>query len=547
MRWGKWIWPLGLVVIALGFLPGAWLKFQYGKWVGVYFFALFALGPLLFWRPVFPALPKREGFALLALAALFGLHLFWFRPSGYEFSLLDRLSFLVLVLFSWRGFATGALEWRDFFWPLGAALGLVSAYGLWQVAQIGFPGQLPFTQLGSTFGYTNNAAQFLGLTLLLWWCVPRNREWPERLFFFLVSLASLSYLVLSRGRSALLAFGLGLLVLGLLRFRPSRRTMVMPLALGSAALVALVGFQFAKGKSWAEVASFAIFAEKAPMVHYRADVWQQTLKMIVAKPLGVGVDRYAFEFLPFHRQGTTLSYTHLASTPHNEFLRYLAEDGIPLALLLFAAWGFFFWAWWRAGAVHAGVVGPALAFFLAEMLVQFPWQNPYPFSVGALLTGAMLSGFRKPFEPAGSALRTSLAAAAVFLFAVLVGRATVSRALETSADPFWAKVSCRAVPSNWQSCLNYSRLILSRGEVSAARVEVEAELAREPWNYAAIRHLGVIANRQGDLLESCFLTWKYDDLFHGKSDLSAAYEKNCPKKFRDYFKARRPEKYYRRR
>jgi uncharacterized protein HemY len=129
---------------------------------------------------------------------------------------------------------------------------------------------------------------------------------------------------------------------------------------------------------------------------------------------------------------------------------------------------------------------------------------------------------------------------------VCFGRAAVSRALENSGDIFRAEVSCRAVSSNWRACLNYGKLLLGQGETTEARREVERVLEAEPWNFVAIRHLGQIALKQGDRLEACFLTWKYDDLFSGQSELSEQYVKNCPAKWRDYFTRKRPKKYYRR-
>lgn len=537
------------MLLSFVFLPGAWLDYQYGKWVALYIVSFSALAFFLFQKPVLPVLRRWEVITLLVIGVLMLGHLFWFRPSGYEFSLLDRLSFFVLALSAWRGFSSGSLRWRDFWWPLALALAGVSVYGLWQVASIGFPGEMPYTKMGSTFGHANNSAQFVGISLLLWWAIPRRKNRVELPVLVLVSAVSLSYLVLSRGRSALLAFALGLGLMIFLRLKAEKRLSFRffrpALTALTIALISFVGLQLVKGKSLTEVATFSIFAEKPSIHSYRADVWKQTVKMIQAHPLGVGLDRFAFEFLPFHKEGTTISYTHLAVSPHNEFLRFLAEEGIPLALLYLAFWVYLIWRWWRAGAAHKEILLPAGLFFLSEMATQFPWQNSYPFFLGAVFTGAMATGLGKQEFPTPAWARASSAVLLVFV-AFLTLKAVVSRSFETSQDPFWAKTSCRAVPSNWQACLNYTRLLLARGEATAARREVETLLELEPWNYAAIRHLAVIAARQGDQLEACFHTWRYDDLFHGSSDLKVPFTQNCPAKWREYFKRKRPSKYYRR-
>lgn len=539
-NWERFFWPAGLLLLTFFFLPGTWLPFQNGKWLLVYALAAGCLALLLFQRPVFPEMKRWQVAGLLGLGSLTLLHLFWFRPRGYEFSLLDRLSFFALAVGAWRGFSSGALRWRDFWWPMGAALGLVAIFGLWQITQFGFAADMPYLQVGSFFGHANNAAQFLGLTLLLWWAIPRPQNRWAAATLAAVSAVSLAYLLFSRGRSALIAFALGLLVFGFFQLRARKKiTYFFP-----AAAILLAGGVVFAGILGLQGKGFSLSAGKGPLVHYRADVWAQTLKMVKANPLGVGVDRFAFEFLPFHRQGDTISYTHLAFTPHNEFLRYLAEDG-ALALLFLAGWMIFLWLWWKSGAVHKQIILPAGMFFLAEMLVQFPWQNPYPFFVGALLAGAMASGIWERRAMAAHLWAKATSAVAVAVFLGLVGQAVISRSLEKTADVFWAKVSCRASPANWNSCLNYARLLLEKGDAAPARREIEALLELEPWNFAAIRHLGVVAARQGDNLEACFLTWKYNDLF-GKTDLSENYEKNCPEKWRKYFDRKRPEKYYRR-
>jgi O-antigen ligase len=535
----RWILPAGLLVVAWAFVPGLWLEFNSGKWLAVYLLSLVCLGIFLFRSPVLPAFRKGEAWGLGVLYALLLAHLFWFQPSGFEFSLLDRLSFLVLLFFSWRAFS-GELRWEDFRWPLGIALLGTSLLGLWQVAKVGFPAEMPFTAIGSTFGYSNNSAQFLGIGLLLWWQVGERKKRP--FIFYGLSVLALSYLVLSRGRSALIATALGFLVVFLRK--GGRKNLLPLLGVLAGAFVLFAGLQLAKGKSFGDVATFSLLSQKSSMTTYRLDVWRQTLKMIAAHPLGVGVDRFGFEFIPFHRQGTTLSYTHMAISPHNEFLRYPAEDGLPLSLLFVLAYAWFFWRWWKRGALHKELVLPLGAFYLVQMAVQFPWQTPFTVFTGAVLFGSMAAGIwpRRPLPQHGWSYGVF---ALVFLAATaLTAEAVTARLLEKSSSVSAAGLSCRLVPSNWYACLDYARQLLAQGDAEKARQVAQAVWDRDPWNYAAIRHLGVIALRKGNLLEGCFLTWKYDDIFHGQSDLHQQYVKNCPAKWRDYFNRKHPQKYY---
>jgi hypothetical protein len=256
------------------------------------------------------------------------------------------------------------------------------------------------------------------------------------------------------------------------------------------------------------------------------------------------VDRFDFTFPTFSRKPG--GDAALLSSPGNEFLRWAAEDGLPLTVLFLLAFGYFLFQWRKKGRPEKEVFFPVALFFLLEMFVAAPWQNPLAIGVGAIVIGAMGAGiWKRRMLPAHAGTRALLLVSWIFLL-ICLGRVVVSRAFEKSNDVFRAQVACRAISSNWRACLNYSNLLLGQGETTEARREAERVLEAEPWNFVAIRHLGHIALRQGDRLEACFLTWKYDDLFSGQSALTEQYTKNCPAKWRDYFARKRPKKYYRR-
>lgn len=538
-RMKKWLLPLGTFLVSVGWLPGAWMDFESGKWMVVYLLGFVAL-VASFAAPVFPRVRRAEGIGLALLFAATLAHLFWFYPTGFEFVLLDRLSFFFLLFFSWRSFSCGQMRWSDFWWPLAAALLVIGAFGLWQVRALN-PELVIQTQVGSLFGHANNAAQFTGLTLLLWWAIPRPRARPAVVAFYVVSALSVAYLVLSRGRSALLAFALGAMLLFLLK-RNRRVAWPRALAVGAGAFLLYAALMFTQGKDWRQVAAFSLPGEKGSMTEYRADLWRRTLTMIHEHPLGVGVGRYAFEFVPYHRGGF-LSFLSLPASPHSEPLRYLAEDGIPLTILFAVALVYLFYLWARRGAPGREIVLPSCLFLLVEGAVQFPWQNAYPVYLTAVGLGFIAATVWEPVSLWRRGFAPVIVAVALACL-LLLGRAFASRLWERSPDPARAALSCQLAPANWRACLHQARLLLAANEFEPARRVITRVLDRDPWNYTAIRHLAVVAGRQGDNLEGCFLLWKYDDIFMGKSDLRPAYEKTCPPKWRSYFDRRRPERYY---
>jgi hypothetical protein len=107
-----------------------------------------------------------------------------------------------------------------------------------------------------------------------------------------------------------------------------------------------------------------------------------------------------------------------------------------------------------------------------------------------------------------------------------------------------AELACQLVPLNWRACLNAARINMSSGNLYKAREYSQEILADEPANFAAMRHLSIIAFRQRDRLEGCFLLWRYDDLFRETSSLHDRLIANCPKKWLTYFRTKRPQRYY---
>lgn len=538
MKWHKAFLPWGIFFLAVIWVPGAWMPYQSGKWLGLAFLALFSFATWAFRREiVVPNFHRWEVLGFVALLVSLLGSMFWFHGWYVDLSLLDRWSFFLLVFFSWLSFRAG-LQWRDFFFPLVAAVAVVSVYGLYQLYEVGFPGDMPYTQVGSLFGHSNNAAQFVGMGILLLWACAEGRRFPA----LSASIVGLAYLYLSRGRSALLAFGLA----GMIAIFLNRKRVPWKLVgLGSLVFAVLsIGIQVEKGFSFADIVQAKIFQEKPSMVTYRADVWKQTLEMIWVRPFGVGVDKFSYRFVPFHQRGKTVSTDHIALSPHNEFLRYPAEDGIPLSILFLVVAFYVVVRWIRSTPEEERrPFYPFFVFFGFEAFFQFPFQNPVPTYFTAIFVGWML--FRS-WQAKVVLQRFPVAPLFVLVFLVLFSKVAVSRKFETSGSTAWAQISCRWVPSNWQACLNYSRLLMNQGQLPEARTVIEGVLKRDPANFTATRHLAVVAFRQGRLLEGCFHSWSYDFVFGGKSDIRESYEKNCPKKFRDYFDRKRPTRYYHR-
>lgn len=538
--------PAGFVAVTFMVFPWAWHPFHLGKWLAVYFLATLAT-VLCFWRGVsVPRMPRAFALALGALAASFFASVLWLHPEGRVFAVLDRLSFLVLAFFAWRVFRARELDWEDFRLPVLFSLLGVSCLGLWQVGKAGFSGEMPYAAVGSSFGYANITAEFVAISLLLLFGLGLPKGGKLRAFTALTFVAALSYLFLLRGRSVLLGFGLALLVLLYQRFASGRLKLRSPWLWGAGGAVSalVILFQIASGKGLKDALTLSM-EQKPALTPWRLDLWRQTLRMIADNPFGVGADRFDFASVPYTRFGNTLTATHVATSPHNDFLRYLAEDGLPLGVALFAFFAVFLVAWWRRARPESRhFFLPLCVFYAAESFFQFPWQLAFPVYFGAIALGKMGAELwpeerRLPERWGGAVL-------SVILFVQLLfgGEALIARTFENSGDPETLARSCRLVPANWRACLKYARAEVQRGELASARQAVSAELERAPWNFHAWKIMAQVAGLEGNRLEGCFYLWRYVDLFGGKVPEDEMFRKLCPEKWINYFERKRPTKYY---
>jgi O-antigen ligase len=173
---------------------------------------------------------------------------------------------------------------------------------------------------------------------------------------------SLRLRIVAAAAGILLYYGIGqassrgatlaaLTMLGLAGFRFSRRRgfSLLRMALVTSLLVMLT-----IAINPALVRKFLDRGERDPYNYQRAQIWVGTLAMIWQHPLtGVGLGHFsdsAKSFAP-PAETTIARYPRYPNIAHSEYLQYVAEIGIPGALLLFGLGaGLFTLAWRRAGS-----------------------------------------------------------------------------------------------------------------------------------------------------------------------------------------------------
>lgn len=541
------VWAVsGLLGVTFLWFHGFGLPFFTAKWIWFYVLGVFAAAGFLI-RPGTLAFP--QGAIVWAIAAVlfyvnFLLNTVRLVPAGAESFLADRMGFAFVALFSFSAFARHHLRWDDL-WP-AALIGIwgVSALGLMQFFSLGFSGQnMPYYQASSTLGHTNNAGQWLGV-LMLMVIAGMPHAGKAKMIGWGGLLLALVYLIFARSRSVWIGMALSGGWLVYLRYRPVPWKKVA-LALGIV-YVLVVGVQVSRGTPWSGAVTLQLLEQKSSMVLWRWNVWKATMGMIQAHPTGVGTDQFEFKAQPFIREFGMQNPDFLAFSPHNEWLRFPAEEGVGGALILLVAVIAWCWPYFRRhrNDSNFALISATGLLLLTESVFQFPFQNaPVAFFWALWLGYVGAKGMPHQFVPKGLAW---IVVVPLFLGLTWNGsRVAYSRFVEGSGNYELLVRACDWFPANWRACNTKGKIEYERKDYAAARATLSKMLEIAPLNYQALQNMGAVAIAEGNKLEGCFYWWRYKDLFRERTpkEHMDRYEGVCEEKWRRYFEFRRPEKF----
>ena len=533
---------LGLfLAVPLAASPSFWDQFTTVKWYTLEALAVAWFLTELWWcrSSGWPAFIRERWPACLLLGALMLVNslrsgVAWAGPA-----LLDRVCFVLLALASYWYFRrnegwTGSIALAS-----GAAAGLVVAVGLaqlfgWQP----LPSLTAGDQRSAFFGNVNMTAQFLGFAVIF--LLARWEGHGRALATLREALVSVSfvYLYFLSCRSVFLALSGALVVLlAVARLRAG------PLArmIGAAAVAILLLLHY---EALLHLLSPEVMAQKALSTEMRLAVWRSTLGMIRDHPLGVGSGNFGDAFIPYQLGLAMIpGEAIMFRAPHNEYLRTLAEEGVPwgavAAVLLVSLLRKLHVcpriARWRSGP--GALLGAGIVFFAAEAFFQFPLGTAFGCLMAAVLLGLALAGLDPPVpsteevEPARGSrwlwrgLGTLVSATAL----VLLGRVVASELLFVHhADEAAAQeTACRLNPRNLPACVTAAWLRARAGDSREARALLVQTLRRSPYYHPAIRLLGEEAAAIGDLPGACLYLWIYDELFREHSAVHAQLGALC--------------------
>ncbi len=525
---------VAFLTVALAASPRFADPFTSVKW-----YALEALGLLWLlaeWRrePAWPPLSRRGNVALSALVVLVVAGSLRHGLAWAMEPLLARAGFALVALAAFSYFRRTGLELGPLRAAVAVACAVVVTLGLLQLAGHDLlPAFAAGDQVSATFGNVNMAAQFVALALTVALSgmggSPRRSRWVTAA---LVALAGggLAYLHLLGARSALVAL-VGALVFLLL---VDGKGTVVRVAAGGALLVAAL--RFLPGAA-GPPQSGGTNAHKRESVRVRLAVWSDTLRLVRDHPLGVGAGNFEQAFIPYALGGRTRPDESLVfRSPHNEYLRVLAEEGVIASALLAALLVGLVSALHRSPTIASWrsppgrLLGSVAVFLAIEALFQFPFEMAFPALSAAVMLG-LAGACLGPFPPvpwrSAARLLAVLAAAGVAWALVRVVRAELLWVAARN-DVRAQEESCRLDPRRLEACTQGAWLRIRAGDHEAGRRALVGVLEHAPHYFPAIKLLGEDSMARGDRETGCLYLGLLDALFDGRSALHERLRLDCP-------------------
>jgi O-antigen ligase len=345
-------WFLLVIVWSLG--VGGWLVYQVfrGRGWHVMFLVLLFLSAVMFWI-------LQPSWSTAIVAGIWSWHA---TARSNQYGVIRFLKILLVV-----GVFEALLGLAQFFVMPGWIFGYVSAV----------------SRSSGTLINRNHFAglmeMFIPIALGVAYMSARRFGGLARPYIYLLAGALMSLaLLFSLSRMGILSFLFTFCFLGILQWHRSQRTIAAGLAVGMGALVAA-------GALWIGVDNILqrysdLLVADGLLRESRIMVFRDVTRMIVANPLGVGVDNFQDRFRQYQTFRPDLLFDHA----HNDYLETAAEWGLPVAM---AYWSFIVFAVIRAirlfDSVHSpeqrgillACIGAILA-ILIHSLTDFNLQIP---------------------------------------------------------------------------------------------------------------------------------------------------------------------------
>lgn len=515
-------------------LPIFLADYWFSKWVVVYAATLvFAISFCLYNAVIYlprVTYPVAVGLSLLTILIIFN---HWYHSLPFlSPAFWDRLCFILLSISFFNVFKKDPLAIQKVLSVIFIANALFLVVCLPSFFEYINGGSRDLKLLHQNFGNINISAEFVGISLVL---IVSGRSHFPRWRWLIDTLACLSaiycYYASSRSIAIAVIFSLGIFIF----FKKLSLKKILKLIFITSLLIIFMDawHSYVSGGNvliLKDSPSTSVNYIKPESTICRWQIIKATCLMILDHPFGVGPGNYLFSFIPYmHHTLPGLNENNLAQSPHNEYLRIIAEDGIPFAIILFLTILIYLYskrdAFKSIIENHPTLLG-FFCFLVVQAAFQFPLINGFPFLMTTCFVGYALFVFHgDQVIEFGRGKWWAL----TFIVGVMVISGILS---EVISFRYFYSASMNQVAyalngSNSQASIQAAKADMAVGKFISARQILEQELKIHPSNFIALSvkaHLEVIT---GNKQESCKILKQIDAFFAGTSIHHSYILHNC--------------------
>lgn len=484
-------------------------NFTIVKWAAVYVASFFA-SLILFTEVTIPS-KKMQWIALFLILSRIASVLY--SPNEVSLTnLLESLVFVVLVIGFLTGLKNRYFNLEKLFWIFSGSSVLLIAFSITKLIQFWIiGGKSDPVVFSDSFGNINMLSDYLVLLLPFTIYYLRTFSGLKSLLSG-VLLAAFSFVILmAQSRSAAIS------CIALLVYLLCRRISKKEIASG--VLIILCSIAAIKFKTHGLDYGVAKFGSAVK----RIELYKGSLTMLANSPFGVGGNGFEYNYIPFQMAtGEHPAEREIYRTPHSEFIKWGIESGWAFMLAQLVWWFSLFDIAWRSKDEFSKM---SLLVILPLLLFQFPFDNAVSFILLALITALILDKGDNEKANFGKIFAVSVTALLLFNAAAF----SLSHYYDSNSGGNLDEMSfgCKIYPANWRACSSQGLMQVLSIYPNDALPVIKAELQKRPFQFVALRLLGVHQMRLGNLARSCQLGRIYDSLFFNKSLWSDFVAKNC--------------------
>ncbi len=265
--------------------------------------------------------------------------------------------------------------------------------------------------------------------------------------------------------------------------------------------------------------SSSIQTQKEHSLNYRKAIWKKSIELSLDNPAGVGVNNFGFSLFGYlDNEKLSDQLTDINVSPHNEFLRILAEEGWGFFILYLI--GFIFISY--NGFIKIFIKKESAIFYrfffcmMPEMLFQFPTEMYMPCFLFGLLC---FTSFEKKSKVKRNKilLLTSAIILSIFSTASWVIRN------EKIIPLNYSKTMCSIYHDDWRLCRRYFIDYLGLNKPQDASDVIRPIIKYQPFNFNNL----TLDHMLGDTGRRQFISCLYINLFNGQIILGQETELQC--------------------